>query len=64
MEFEKGKLGGITILCQERLTSEKLKTAEDMSDWLVVVGLTALETISQFISGRLPKRGRKRRKDR
>ena len=34
--------------------------------WLVVLGLTArpFETVFQSISGRLPKRGRKRRKDR
>ena len=29
--------------------------------WLVVLGLTAFETVFQSISGRLPKRGRKRR---
>ena len=32
--------------------------------WLVVLGLTPFETIFQSISGRLPKRGRERRKDR
>ena len=29
--------------------------------WLVVLGLTAFETVFQSISGRLPKRERKRR---
>ena len=30
-------------------------------DWLVVLGLKSLETVFQSISGRLPKRGGKRR---
>ena len=32
--------------------------------WLVVLGLTALETVFQSISGRLPKSEKEKRKDR
>ena len=44
----------------ERIMSDALEEV----GWLVVLGLTAFETIFQSISGRLPKRGRKRRNDR
>ena len=37
----------------------------ELVGWLVVLGLRPFETVFQSISGRLPKRGRKRReKDR
>ena len=32
-----------------------------INGWLVVLGLTAFETIFQSISGRLPERGRKKK---
>ena len=40
---------------------EHIETLTKGVGWLVVLGLTALETVFQSLSGRLPKRGRKRR---
>ena len=34
---------------------------KNLVGWLVVLGLTAFETVFQSISGRLPERGRKKR---
>ena len=39
-------------------------TTHDWFGWLVVLGLTALETVFQSISGRLPKSEEEKRKDR
>ena len=50
------------IIKKNASCSEQLDNNKATGDWLVVVfGLTALETVFQSISGRLPESGRKKR---
>ena len=53
MEFEKANWETFTTLCQEQLTPEKFKTAEDMSAFTL-----ALHVISENVF-RNPRQGRK-----
>ena len=65
--------GGLQLVCgRPTLALSSALVPETLSclvcvdfGWLVVLGLRPFETVFQSISGRLPKRGRKRReKDR
>ena len=54
LQLKNGKSGWV-------LTFSMPNNGLDLVGWLVVLGLTAFETVFQSISSRLPKRGRKRR---